>query len=488
VASLRKAATRGVVWSAVEGWGSQLLGLAIFTVLARKLPLEAFGVVGLTAVLLEYVRVFVDQGFSEAVVQRAQLEKEHLDTAFWTGVVSGAVLGGGMWLAAEPLAAALGQREALAPIIRWASLGLLISGLATTQTALLQRRLAFRQLAARSFVAQLLSGAVAIYLAYTGWGVWALVAHSLGEAVFGVIMLWSVSGWRPGFHVTWRAFRELFLFGVNIVGFKLVNLTSQRIDFLMIGSLLGPAALGLYTAAWRVFHAMAKLMTNAINRVAFPVFARLQGEPERLRRAFYEATQLTSLITFPAFFGLAALAPDILTFAFGEKWAPSAPVVRVLAFVGVLQSLTHFNGSVIKGAGKPGWRLAIAGAQAAANVAAVLVGVRYGITGVALAMTLAGFALYPLGFLAVRRLTSLEPLRYASQFVAPVLASALCVAAALGVRTLAAELPAVLRIGLAVAAGVVAYVAALRLAAPGPFLRVQELVLGLLGGRRGARA
>jgi O-antigen/teichoic acid export membrane protein len=488
MAGLRKEAARGVAWSALERWGSQLLGLAIFAVLARKLELEAFGVVGLTAVLLEYVRVFVDQGFSEAVVQRANLDKEHLDTAFWTGVLSGALLAGALALAAEPLAAVLGEPEALTPIIRWLSLGLVISGLASTQAALLQRRLAFRQLAARSFVAQLLSGVLAIYLAFTGWGVWALVGHSLGEAVFGVVMLWSVSGWRPGFAVRWRAFRELFLFGANIVGFKLLNLTSQRIDFVLIGSLLGPAALALYSAAWRIFHAMTKLLTSVMNRVAFPVFARLQDDPERLRRAFYEATQLTSLITFPAFFGLAALAPDILPFAFGEKWAASAPVMRVLAFVGILQSLTHFNGSLIKGAGKPAWRLGIASIQATVNVAAVWMGVRYGITGVAVAITLAGFALYPLGFFAVRRLTAIEPLRYANQFVAPLLASALCVAAALGVRAAAAELAAPVRIGLAVAAGALAYAAALRLLAPGLFQRAQGLLQGLLPGRRGVRA
>jgi PST family polysaccharide transporter len=488
VAGLRKEAARGVAWSALERWGSQLLGLAVFTVLARKLELEAFGVVGLTAVLLEYVRVFVDQGFSEAVVQRAKLDKEHLDTAFWTGMLSGALLGGGLALLAEPIAEVLGDPEQLAPIIRWLALGPFISGLASTQTALLQRRLAFGQLAARSFVAQALSGGLAIYLAYAGWGVWALVANGLGEAAFGVVMLWSVSGWRPGFSVRWKAFQELFLFGINIVGFKLLNLTAQRIDFVLIGSLLGPAALALYSAAWRIFHAMTKLLTSVMNRVAFPVFARLQTEPERLRRAFYEATQLTSLLTFPAFFGLAALAPDLLPFAFGEKWAPAAPVMRVLAFVGILQSLTHFNGSLIKGAGKPAWRLGIASIQTAVNVGAVYVGVRYGITGVAVAMTLAGFALYPLGFLAVRVLVAIEPLRYASQFVAPLLASALCVAVALGVRAAGAELPVTVRLGLAVAAGALAYGLSLRLVAPELFLRAQGLVQGLLPGRRGVRA
>src|SRR5688572_25208307 len=480
MAGLRKEAARGVAWSALERWGSQLLGLAVFTVLARKLELEAFGVVGLVAVLLEYVRVFVDQGFSEAVVQRANLEKEHLDTAFWTGLVSGVVLGGALALAAEPIAAAFGDPDVLAPIIRWSSLALVISGLASTQMALLQRRLAFRQLAARSFVAQLLSGALAIYLAFTGWGVWALVGHGLGEAVFGVIMLWSVPGWRPGFAVRWKAFRELFAFGASIMGFKLLNLTSQRIDHLLVGSLLGPAALGFYGAAWRVFHALGKLLTSVMNRVAFPVFARLQGDPERLRRAFYEATQLTSLVTFPAFLGLAALAPDLLPFAFGEKWAASVPVMEVLAFVGILQSLTHFNGSLIKGAGKPAWRLGIASIQASVNVAAVWVGVRYGITGVAVAITAAGFALFPLGFYAVRKLTAIEPLRYARQFVAPLLAAALCVAVALAVRRALPDAAVSARIALAVGAGALAYGLGLRLLAPGLWRRAQGLLRGLL--------
>lgn len=486
MASLRKEATRGVAWSALERWGSQLLGLAIFTVLARQLEPAAFGLVALTGVMMEYVRVFVDQGFSEAVIQRTQLDREHLDTAFWTGLATGALLAAAVALGAGPLAVILGQPE-LAPVIRWLSLGLFISGLSSTQQALLQRRLAFRQLAARSFVAQLASGALAIWMAFAGYGVWALVGHSLGEAVFGVVTLWSVSGWRPGLAVRWHAFRDLFLFGVNIVGFKLLNLTSQRIDHLLIGSLLGPAALGFYGAAWRIFHAMTKLLTSVMNRVAFPVFSRLQEDPERLRRAFYEATQLTSLVTFPAFFGLAALADDVLPFAFGPKWVDSVPVMQVLAFVGILQSLTHFNGSLIKGAGKPAWRLGIASVQAAVNVAAVWFGVRYGITGVAVAITLAGFALYPLGFFAVRRLTRIEPLRYARQFVAPLLASALCVAVALGVRAAALDLPAAPRIALAAGAGAAAYALGLRLVAPELWRRAHGLLRGALPGR-GARA
>ena len=124
----------------------------------------------------------------------------------------------------------------------------------------------------------------------------------------------------------------------------------------------------------------------------------------------------------------------------------------------------------------------MASVQATVNVAAVWLGVRYGITGVAVAITLAGFATYPLGFLAVRRLTAIEPLRYARQFVAPLLASALCLAVALGVRLAVLDLAAPLRIGLAAGAGAVAYALGLRLAAPELWRRAQGLVWGLLPG------
>jgi PST family polysaccharide transporter len=324
---------------------------------------------------------------------------------------------------------------------------------------------------------------VAISLALAGYGVWALVGQALAASLCGVITLWSVSGWRPGFAFRWRHFRELSWFGANVMGFKLLNLLTQRIDSLLIGSLLGATALGYYTVAWRIFHALTKLLTSVMTRVAFPVFARLQDEPERLRRAFYEATQLTSLVTFPAFLGLAALAPDLLPFLFGAQWTPSVPVMQVLAFVGILQSLTHFNGSLIKAKGKPAWRLGIASLQAAVSTAAVWVGVRAGITGVALGFTFAGFALYPLGFWAVRRLIGIEAWRYAAQFAAPLLATALCVGAALGVRLAAEGLVPPLRIGLGIAAGAAAYAIGLRLAAPELLRRAQDRLRGALLGR-----
>jgi PST family polysaccharide transporter len=485
--TLRERAAKGLTWSLVERWGNEVLAIGIFAVLSRQLEPQAFGLVALASVVIDFARRFVDGGFAEAVVQRGEVDQQHLDTAFWTGLVTGVVLAAGLVALAGPIAGAFGEPE-LAPVLRWLSLAFVVRGLSSTQQALLIRSLRFRQLATRTLVAELAAGTVAISLALTGWGVWSLVGQSLAAGFFGVVTLWSVASWRPGFAFRWSHFRELSLFGANIVGFKLLNVLSQRADSFLIGSFLGTVALGYYSVAIRIFHAISKVLTGVMNAVAFPVFSRLQDDHERMRRAFYEATQLTGLVTLPAFLGLAAVAPDAIPFAFGEQWGPSVPVMRVLAGVGILQTLTQFNGSVIKAVGKPSWRLGIAVLQTAGVWLAVFAAVRSGITAVALANLAVGIALYPLGFWAVRRLIGIEAGPYAAQFAAPLAAALLCVAAALGVRDATEALAVPLRILLAVGAGTAAYGVGLRLLAPELLRRVWGLAGDALPGRLRARA
>jgi PST family polysaccharide transporter len=484
--SLRKDAARGLTWSGIERWGNELLGLGVFIVLSRQLEPAAFGLVALATVVTDFARRFVDQGFSEAVVQRGKLDREHLDTAFWTSVATGSVFTALCAGFADLIARALGESQ-LAPVLRWLSLGFVIRGLWSTQQALLVRSLRFEQLAMRTLVAELGAGVVAVSLALAGFGVWSLVCQALASGVFGVVTLWSVSGWRPGFSFRWSHFRDLSLFGANIMGFKLLNLLSQRIDALLIGSFLGTVALGYYSVAGRIFHSINKILTGVMNSVAFPVFSRLQGEPERMRGAFYEATQLTSLITLPAFLGLAAIAPDVIPFAFGAQWGPSVPVMVVFAGAGILQSLTAFNGSVLKAVGKPSWRLGLAALEAATTALAMLLVVRQGITAVALAGAAVSLALQPVGFWALRRSLGIETRRYAAQFAGPLFAGLVCAAVALGVRVAAEPLPIALRIGLSVLAGAGAYGIGLRLAAPELPGRMVALAVAALPGLGGGQ-
>ncbi|MEN8161545.1 MAG: oligosaccharide flippase family protein, partial [Myxococcota bacterium] len=210
--ALRKRAVRGATWSLVERWGAELLAIAVFIVLSRQLSVQAFGLIALAMVVIDFARRIVDGGFAEAVVQRGELDRAHLDTAFWTGLV----IGGGMAAAvaglATPIAAAFGEPE-LAPVLRWLSVAFVVRGLSSTQQAILVRSLRFNQLAIRTLVAELGAGVVAISLALHGWGIWSLVAKQLTAGILGVITLWTVAAWRPGFSFRWAIFRELAAFG-----------------------------------------------------------------------------------------------------------------------------------------------------------------------------------------------------------------------------------------------------------------------------------
>ena len=164
---LRRKAFKGVYWSAIQNWGSHIISLMVFLVLARLLKPEAFGLVALASVFIAFVQIFIHQGFSLALVQQSDLQLGHLDTAFWVSVLIGGIVTA-IGIAFADLLAAFFHEPRLTPVIQWLSLSLLFGSLSSTPQAILQRRLAFRSLAIRSLVAAIIGGAVGLSMAKSG--------------------------------------------------------------------------------------------------------------------------------------------------------------------------------------------------------------------------------------------------------------------------------------------------------------------------------
>lgn len=473
--SLRQKALKGVVWTAIQNWGRQVIALAIFFLLARLLEPKAFGLVALASLFLNFMEVFTDQGFGQAIIQRKEIDKEHLDTAFWTNIALSLMLVAFSMVGAEPIAA-LFNEPALVPIIRCLSLSFLFSGLNGVQSALLSREFKFKVLAVRSLVAVLVGGTVGLVLALRGYGVWSLVGQQLANGIAGVVVLWSTSKWRPGWGFSRYHFRELFSFGINIVGIKFLNFFNRRSDDFLIGYFLGPVALGYYTVAYRVLRIMTQLMTSTIDQVALPTFSNMQKEPERLRRAFYKVTQVASFIAFPAFLGMAALAPELVQVFFGSKWIASIPVMQVLAFIGILHSIYFFNSTVVMAMGKPNWQLRINCLNAVSNVIGFLIAVRWGIVAVALAYVLRGYLLSPVPLAVIHRLIHINLRTYLSQYVAPLAGSAVVVLGVWGTKHFLSpwiSLSGVLTICIVVGSGL--YLGTILLLAPKLMQQILEL-------------
>jgi PST family polysaccharide transporter len=332
--------------------------------------------------------------------------------------------------------AILFHQPQLAPIIRWLSISFILAGLNSTQQAILRRQLAFKKLAVRSFVAIVTGGVVGLVSAFLGFGVWSLVAQILVNGLVGVVVFWSVSHWRPGFHFSKKHFLDLFSFGFNIIGINLLNFLNRHVDDLLIGYFLGPTMLGFYTIAYRLLVVMTDLLTSAANAVAFPTFSRLQNEPERMRRAFYQAIHYTGLISFPAFIGVAVVAPELIVTLFGPQWTLSIPVLQILAFIGILHSIFYFHNSVVIALGKPSWRLGNAFINSVANVIAFALTVRWGIAAVAAAYVVRGYLLSPVEIWMVRKLAKVDIKTYFKQFIWPLTGSLAMTVIILGLKLL----------------------------------------------------
>ncbi|MBD2360875.1 MOP flippase family protein [Anabaena minutissima FACHB-250] len=473
--NLRRKALVGVFWSAIESWGRQVISFGVFFLLARLLGPETFGLVALSSVCLNFLQVFVDQGFSQAIIQRKELESEHLDTAFWTNLGMGTFLAI-MTIASASLIGYFFKEPAIIPIIRCLSVTFIFIAFSSVQNAILQRKLAFKSLAKRTLIGVLIGGIVGVTMAFRGFGVWSLVAQQIISSLVQVLVLWKVSDWRPGLRFSQRHFRELFSFGINVLGMNIFNFFNRRSDDFLIGYFLGSVALGYYTVAYRLLLVLTELLTSIIARVSLPTFARLQEEPERLRNALYQAIKLTSLITFPGFFGMVILAPEIVRVVFGEQWLQSIPVMQILNLIGILYAYFYFNASVIMAMGKPSWKLALDGVQAVTNIVAFAIAVQWGIVAVAAAYVIRGYLMAPLTVWVVWKLVRINVVTYLRQGAAPLAATITMLGTIFAVKYLLGNIVNTsAMLAVAILVGAIVYVLSIFLIAPKLFWQVVNI-------------
>ena len=460
--NLRKRAAKGVFWTAASNWGNELTRLLLFMVLARLLTPEQFGLVALALVFIMLTQVVAEQGMADALVQRRRLDPEHLDSAFWMSVAVGLVLAALLAGLAVPIALLLGQAD-LAPVLAALAVAMPIGSLSLVQRAVLMRRMAFRSLALRTLISIAVGAACALAAALLGFGVWSLVVQHTVTPLVGMLVLWRVSDWRPRLRFSYAHFRDLFAFGVNVVGSRLLLTFSRRSDELFIGGFLGAASLGIYTVAYRMVRLLIQLTSSLVDQVAFPLYSRLQDEPTRRARAYYKTTSFAALLAFPAFTATLVMAPEFLTVLFGPQWEASVPIVQILSVLGVIQLLSQLNATLLRAAGKPAWQLAIIALTTMLKVAAFFIAVNYGLVAVAIAAACVGLLTAPAWYWAVHRLVPITAGGYLQTVKGPLLASAVAAAVMLALREALGESHVALTLIAALCAGGVAYVATVRL-------------------------
>jgi O-antigen/teichoic acid export membrane protein len=223
---------------------------------------------------------------------------------------------------------------------------------------------------------------------------------------------------------------------------------------------------------------MIQLLTGITTSVAFPTFSRLQHVVDKMQSAFYKATQYTSLIAFPAFIGMSVLAPELVFVLFGEKWAESVPLMQILAFGGMLQSVSLFNSSIFKGIGKPSWQLGLLLISSICYVIVFLFVVHSGIVAIAVGYVVISYLLSPLAILAVKNLIKIKLGTYLRQFIAPLTGSLIMVSIIIGLKYLINDhIELYLRLSIYILTGALTYLGVILFTAREPYRQM----LGLIG-------
>lgn len=462
---LRASTAEGVAWTLIGNLGSRIVSTAVMVLLTRLLLPGAFGVVAVATVLMMVLTVIVDGGFAAALVQVDSMTRRHYDTAFWTSAASGVIATGIALIASAPFASAFNE-PLLAPVLRWSSLVLLIAGFSSIPQAVLQRRMQFQSLAMRLLFANVIGGAVGVGLALSGAGVWAIVAQTVVKQAVQAAVVWWACPIVPGFSVSRPIFRSMFKFGLGTTGLQALNTLNKRSDDLLIGKFLGTVALGYYSVAYSLLLLLNQLMMQTISQVAFPLFARLQGDQERMRQAMFEVVRLASLVTLPVYAGVVVLAPDIVSVAFGARWARSVPVMQILATVGLPQTLWVFLGTMLIGAGRSAWSLRINAIYTIMLVVGFAIAVHWGIVAVATSFAASTLIFTPIQLKLVQRVIPFSIPRYLAQMRGPFIGVSAMALVLYPLRSaMDPVVPEILRLVGCALLGIVVYVGTLRLVA-----------------------
>lgn len=410
---LRDRATQSIGWVVLERWGGRLLSFVVLLVLTRVLNPGDFGIVSLATSIIAIVQVFVDAGFTKALVQRDRLEPKDATTAFWTSLGLSVVLATALVALAGPLSAAFGEAS-LQPVLVVLSISLPLVALSRTPAALLEREFQFKKLSIRQLLGALLGAVVAVPLALLGYGLWALVAQTLVGAVGSVVFLWASTSWRPKFEYSLASLRALWAVGASMIGIELLDVLQGNIDKVIVGLFFSPEVLGYYYLAQRIGLLLIDLVTSVLSRISLTTFSRVQNDLPRLNRIFGKLTFASAAVSFPLFGFAAAFATQLIPGLFGPKWIDSVPLVWILAAGWAALSLMYFDRSALLATSHAGTALGLATFQNAVGIVTLFLLLPLGLFGVALSR-LSRLLTWPIRMVILRRFIHLNVAHYTGQ-------------------------------------------------------------------------
>lgn len=352
--TLKKQAINGVKWTSISMIIVTAAQFSQIAVLARYLDPADFGLMAVIMVVIGFSQAFQDMGISNAIIQRKNITHTQLSSLYWLNIASGITLTI-IIVAISPLVALFYDEPRITELIVILSSVFILVAIGNQYRVLCQKALAFRTMEIINVVAATASLVVAIALAMQNFGVMSLVLAMVTQAgVASVLFLWvGLHRYhKPSLIYRHSELKGFYGFGLYQMGERSINYITANADKLLIGKLVGMNAVGFYNLAWQLIIFPLAKINPIVNKVAFPVYSKVQNDPVALNRYYSFNVKILSIATMPLLAFLFFFSHEVVLVVFGERWGITAGLLPALALVGIIKALGNPGGAIILALGR----------------------------------------------------------------------------------------------------------------------------------------
>lgn len=376
--TLKEKTVSGLLWSFIDSFAMQGITFIVGIVLARLLTPQEFGLVGMITIFIAISSSFINSGFGNALIQKQNCSENDYSTVFYFNLLMGFIFFLILFFTA-PIISRFFKEPQLIQLIRVLGIVLIIDALTIIQRTILTKRIDFRLQTKISIISSMISGILALVMAFKGFGVWSLVARQISQQAVNSFLLWVWNSWRPILVFSVESFQQLFSFGYKLLISGLIETIYRNVYYLIIGKYFSALELGYYTRADQFQSLPSSQLNGIIGRVSFPVLTSIQDDIPRLRAAYKKIIRSTMLITFVLMLGLAAIARPMILTLIGERWEPSVIYLQMLCFIGMLYPLHSLNLNMLNVRGRSDLFLRLEIIKKIIAIPTIIIGVFLGI-------------------------------------------------------------------------------------------------------------
>lgn len=349
--SFSNTVVKGLIWSSFEKLSVQIIQFIIGVILARLLTPSEYGIIGILLVFIALMQVFIDSGFSKALIQTQDRSEVDYSTVFFTNGLISIVCYVILWFGAPWIADFYNNPE-LIIYARVIGFVLFFNALFAIPNTILTTHLDFKILAKINFAGNLISGVIAILMAYYGYGVWALIWQQIIRAVLLVLLSWLFVRWKPLFVFSKESFKRLFAFGSKLLYASLLGMIVNNFTNLFIAKLSSTKDLGYYTRGTQFTDVVYGTTSSVLDSVLLPVFSKSQNDLPLLVSYFKTFIRSVALLIVPIFFLLAFVSKPLVLLLLTEKWLPVVPIMQIFCFARLITIIAGLNITVLYAIGR----------------------------------------------------------------------------------------------------------------------------------------